>query len=130
MEMIFHPTLDPSSPTGVYIPSDILACFSELNLMLEENDRDIFKNTEESDLWNYHFDLGVWLRNNWGLWSSASHLKQYFDGMRVSDADSMSNLILTSYWRYLNNMPIALQSQIVYIKVMQDQINKVDKKLH
>lgn len=58
MEMIFHPTLDPSSPTGVYIPSDILACFSELNLMLEANDRDIFKNTEESDLWNYHL---IWV---------------------------------------------------------------------
>jgi hypothetical protein len=58
-----------------------------------------------------HFGLGMWIRNNWGLWKG-SKLKQYFLDKGIRNPDNMSGIILTSYHRYLNNKPIDLEGQI------------------
>ena len=75
------PTPDPLSPTGVYIPSDIQDCFRELDKMLAVSVRDEIRKNDEDDLSRYHFGLGMWIRNNWGLWIEESRLKQYFDSL-------------------------------------------------
>lgn len=67
-----------------------------------------------------HFGPGMWMRNNWGLWSDQSRLKQYFDSGGVYAADSISSLIVTSYWRYLNGCPIELPRQIMYNIIARD----------
>ena len=74
-------TGDPLSPTGVYIPSDIQDCFRELDKMLAVSVRDEIRKNDEDDLSRYHFGLGMWIRNNWGLWIEESRLKQYFDSL-------------------------------------------------
>ena len=63
-------------PTGVYIPVDLLDCFQELDKMLPASMRKRIQDSTENDLSQHHFDLGMWMRNNWGLWSSTSRLKQ------------------------------------------------------
>jgi len=69
-----------------------------------------------------HFGLSMWMRSNWGLWSDDSRLKRYFDGLGVYQADSVSSIILTAYWHYLNGRPVDLQRLIVYDKMMREQI--------
>jgi hypothetical protein len=58
-----------------------------------------------------HRGLGMWIRNNWGLWRN-SELKQFFLDKGVGHPDDMSGIILTSYHRYLNSKPIDLDGQI------------------
>lgn len=105
-EIEFTPTPDSQSPSGVYIPSDIQDCFRELDVMLPTSLIECIRVGDESDLIEQHFGLGMWMRSNWGLWSDWSRLKQYFDNLGVNSADSISSLILASYWRYLNGCPI------------------------
>ncbi len=58
-----------------------------------------------------HMGLGMWIRNNWGLWRN-SDLAQYFVAKGVEHPDDMSGIILTSYHRYLNKKPVDLEGQI------------------
>ena len=49
-----------------------------------------------------HFSLGMYLRNNWGLWGG-SRLSHYFETRGVQHPDSMSGLIIEYYYDWLNN---------------------------
>lgn len=121
-ELPLTPTPEPQSPTGVYIPSDLPDCFSELDKMLSVSLREDIRAGSETDLAQHHFGLGLWLRNHWGLWSVKSRLKLYFARFGIQDADTISNLILTSYWHYLNGRPVEVSRQIVYDKIMRAEI--------
>lgn len=101
--------------------------FYELDKMIPTSLRKQIQDSSETDLSQHHFDLCMWMRNNWGLWSSESRLKQYFARIGVFHADSISSLILSSYWRYLNGKPLDLPRQIVYDKIMRDEIENGTK---
>ena len=50
-----------------------------------------------------HFGLGMWLRNNWGLWGGDScPLPAYFRAHGIQHPDDMSGLILECYVQHLN----------------------------
>ena len=57
-----------------------------------------------------HHGLGMWIRNNWGLWRN-SKLKRYFLDRGILHPDEMSSIILSSYHRYLNNNQTGLDGQ-------------------
>jgi hypothetical protein len=116
------PTLDPNSPTGIYIPADLDDCFRELDNMLPAVRIAGIRECEEVYLVLHHFGLSAWMRNNWGLWLQPSRLKRYFDGLGVFQADSASSIILAAYWHYLNGRPVDLQRLIVYDKMMREKI--------
>ena len=118
------PTLDPLSPTGVYIPANLEDCFLELDKMLPARLQERLRSASEIDLSDHHFGLGLWMRNNWRLWSASSRLRQYFVQLGVHHADSISSLILASYWRYLNGRPLELPRQLVYDKIQRSEIEK------
>lgn len=59
----------------------------------------------------YHHGLGMWMRNEWGLWGG-SRLAAYFNGIGIYHPDDMSAIILDSYWRKLHGKPIDLESQV------------------
>lgn len=126
-EVSLSPTSDSQSPTGVYIPFDLPGCFRELDNMLPINTRKQIQTSSEANLSVHHFGLGMWMRNNWMLWSSLSRLKQHFADMGIQNADSVSSLILSSYWRYLNGQSLDLPKQIVYDKIMRDEIGNGPK---
>ena len=104
-ENTLTPTPDPASPTNVYIPSNLQDCFRELDRMLPASIVKSIRGSKESDLTQHHFGLGMWMRNNWGLWSDWSRLKKYFDSQGITEADDTSRMILTLYWQYLNPKP-------------------------
>jgi hypothetical protein len=105
------PTCDPNSATEIYIPKDIEDAFKELDRMLTREFRDYFAKCPISDTLKYHFGLGMWLRNNWGMWSG-DRLASYFASIGIFHPDDMSGIILDSYWRYLNRTDICLQEQV------------------
>ena len=90
--------LSLDSINHVYIPPNILACFLELDKKLTpENVLKLNALKSAGEMINYHFGLGMWMRNNWGLWSG-SRLSAYMKQRRFSDPDSMSGEILKYYY--------------------------------
>jgi hypothetical protein len=59
----------------------------------------------------YHFGLGMWMRNNWGLWSG-SRLAKWFAAKGVHHPDDMSGIILGAYWAHLHHQPYDLPAQV------------------
>lgn len=112
-EVKIDATKDEKSPTGVYIPQDLENCFKELSKMLPAKEVEKIKSGPEKDMINYHFGLGTWMRNNWGLWSG-SRLREYFNKLGLAHPDDMSSVILKSFWRHLHNKPLKVEEQVAY----------------
>lgn len=85
----------------VYIPSDLQDCFKQLDKLLSYTDKQSFASTSENSLDKYHMGLGLWMRNNWGLWKG-SRLSNYFNKLGVLHPDDMSGIIIRFYHRHLN----------------------------
>lgn len=54
---------------GSEIPAIFKDNFIELSNTLSVEELDEFKNKEEEELHQYHFSLGRWVRNNFGLYA-------------------------------------------------------------
>lgn len=86
---------------GRYIPKDLGEAFAELDKSLSEIDRkEMSELPKRSDMIQYHMGLGMWLRNNWGLWGG-SRLQKYFTDKGMTHPDDMSSVILFYYWDWL-----------------------------
>lgn len=84
---------------NVYIPKDLKDCFLQLDKILTKRDREKIRKIETSDL---HFSLGLWIRNNWGLWGGSRLLKYFRDRQPYIQPDSISDDILVNYQEWLN----------------------------
>ncbi len=91
----------------IKIPINLQECFHSLNMLVGEEDKEYFKNlTDKDEIINFHFTVGMWIRNNWGLWKEnqpESILKEYFEARGVYHPDSISTMILEFYYDWLNN---------------------------
>ncbi len=106
------PTLDASSESGIYIPKNLDECMVELSRALHPDFLEEIKSGSEADMILHHFGLGLWIRNNWVFCSESRLYKYYFVELGVTDPDSVSGIILDSFWRHLNNRPVKLDEQI------------------
>lgn len=87
---------------GVYIPKDLGECFAELDKILAEIDKkEMQALPKRDDMIRYHMGLGMWIRNNWGLWGG-SRLQKYFTSKKVTHPDEMSSIVLFHYYDWLN----------------------------
>jgi len=121
------PTKDPASRTGVLIPADLDGCFKELESMLTPELVAQIKRGTERDTLRYHHGLGMWLRNNWGLWTG-SPLAKWLRDKGVRHPDDMSSIILVSFWRHLNDKAIKLDEQIAESRAYWDRLEGAAKK--
>lgn len=99
---IYLAKLNKDSLNGVYIPRDLKDCFQQLDKILSPKDKDqikFLKNRNETI--QFHHSLGMWIRNNWGLWSG-SRLQVYLLEKKLDHPDSMSSTILKFYYDWLN----------------------------
>lgn len=71
----------------------------------------IVSQTEEEFTTHAHFGLGMWMRNNWGLWRDGP-LAKYFHQLGVYHPDDMSGIILTTYYRTLHQQDWQLAQQV------------------
>jgi hypothetical protein len=110
---------------SMMIPVNLEACFTSMKEIMREEEIKRFKEESEEDATaKYHFGFGRWMRNTWGLWAG-SKLKDWFLERGIEHADDMSGIILTSFWRHLNDKPINLEEQIKYY---QDYWKSVEEK--
>lgn len=116
---------EAESVDAVYIPKDLEDCFTELSKIMAPENLERFKTGDENTVvGGAHRGLGMWLRNNWGLWSG-SRLAVYFKQIGLTHPDDMSTIILRSYHRRLNGKDIQLEQQIDYY---QDYWKKVKER--
>lgn len=98
------------------VPVELRLSFEYLNKNWDSKEIEIFKNISEKDTTtprNYHFGIGMYLRNNLLRHNEKSEkITKFFDSLGIHHYDDMSSIILTSYHRYLNNEDIQLQSQV------------------
>ena len=91
------------------IPKDLDTALQLLEKLLSP--KDLKKIKENFNMATYHMNLGMAIRNNWGLWSN-SCLATWFKGVGIDHADDMSSIILNSLHRKLNDKPINLMEQV------------------
>lgn len=108
-----NPTPDQTNPSKIYIPKDLEDSFVELKKMLHPNFIEEFK--EDDEIASEHFGLGLWMRNNWGLWAG-SRLAKYFRSIGVNHPDDMSSIILSNFKLHLNGKPLEVEKQVAYYK--------------
>lgn len=97
-------------------PNTLNETFPMLLEMFDDTSLYNFMNTPEKlATTKLHMGLGMWMRNNWGLWGN-SELKRYFNNIGVFHPDDMSAIILTSFHSLLNKKDIALDKQVEYYK--------------
>lgn len=75
--------------------------------------RKIVGMTEDQFIGDSHFGLGIWMRNNWGLWKGGE-LAKYFNSIGIFHPDDMSGIILTSYYRHLKGQDRELDKQVKF----------------
>ena len=99
-----------------YIPKNLNECLIQLDNILSDSLKNEIINYSESEfIGNTRLGLGMYLRNKWGLWQE-SRLAKYFTSIGVYHPESMSVIILQSYYRHLKGEPIDLIKQINNIR--------------
>ena len=106
------------------IPENLDECFVELAKVISLEEIEVIRICTEDELSVYHHGLGRWLRNNWGLWAG-SNLRDWFNDKGIHHADDMSAIILTSFWRFLNQKPIDFESQVKFYQDYWAKMNKM-----
>jgi hypothetical protein len=100
-----------SSPVAGRIPPALAPAFALLDSALSPASRDSLRRLLPDSVSELHFSLGMWLRNNGGLWKGGP----VADSLRargVTHPDDMSHLILTAYGFYLRGQRVPLDSLI------------------
>ena len=84
------------------IPKTKNEAFAQLDAMLSEEEK---SELAKSDPIDYHFTLGMWIRNNWIYEQNEEDVNRLAKAFRtdfiVFDPDSLSGKIIESYQRYL-----------------------------
>lgn len=86
------------------IPKTKKECFALLNEMLSEEDKQAIIKSEDVDI-DFHFSLGLWIRNNWLYPQSQENLKillkDFGEEGLYFHHDDLSSVILKAYRKYL-----------------------------
>ena len=93
------------------IPETLDECYMELDKISDFSQW--LQESEEIATAGAHHSIGMWIRNNWNLWSGGE-LSKWFNRNGINHPDDMSNIILTSFYRYKNNQDIKLEEQLYY----------------
>lgn len=101
-------------------PNNLQEAIEKLDILIQNNikckeDQDFLDEilkTENKFVANIHMNLGMYIRNNWGLWKKEGDLYNMFVKMGLEHPDDMSGLILTSYYRQQKNLPIKITEEI------------------
>src|SRR5690554_177998 len=113
-----------------YIPKNLKDAIEYLNCEWSKSDKSEFKNKEEkSAVTELHFGTGMGIRKGWELWKGKNRISRFFKSKGIFHPDDMSSIILTSFHRDLNNIPIDLDGQISYYKKYWDDIKNKRKSL-
>ncbi len=103
-----------SSWNGIHIPRDLREALDTLPSRFPALISRLASEPEDS-IYRYHMTVGLWMRNNWGLWAG-SRLARYFRTLGIAEPDEMSEIVLVSLWRQVNHRSIQLRAQVACIR--------------
>ena len=87
---------------AIKIPHTKNEAFAQLDAMLSEEDKNAIMN---GDPFEFHFSLGMWIRNNWIYEQEEEDVKRLAKAFRTEmlffEADNLSEKIIEYYQRYL-----------------------------
>ncbi|HNU21722.1 MAG TPA: hypothetical protein PLF45_04650 [Bacteroidales bacterium] len=94
-------------------PKDLKESFEYLDKMFDDTTKYTYMTLPSDVVFGklYSFGLGMWIRNNWGLWGN-SDLKKYFIENGINHPDIISGIILSEYYNYLNHIPYELKREV------------------
>lgn len=94
-------------------PKDLKESFEYLDKMLDDTTKYTYMKLPSDVVAGklYSVGLGMWIRNNWGLWGN-SDLKKYFVEKGINHPDIISGIILSEYYNYLNHRPYELKREV------------------
>ena len=88
-----------------HIPYKKKDAFAKLDALLSEVDKEKMTN---DDACEYHFSLGMWIRNNWIYEQDDEYVKRlaemFGDDSPIFQPDDLSDRIIKSYQRHLRGM--------------------------
>lgn len=93
------------------VPTNIKEAVTTLERILQKSLVEIRNESESNFLAKSHMGVGMWIRNNWGLWTD-SDLKQHLKQKGITHPDDMSMLILTTFHRKVCGNEIKIPEQI------------------
>ena len=107
LETVYYMDLSaekPEVPQRTSVPRTVKEAVDRLIKDLPLKDRTIIANMHEDELINLHFSLGMYIRNNFGLWAGKTELME--DCRRVAGnqnlhEDDASTVIILEVWRKL-----------------------------
>lgn len=113
---------------GIYIPFNLYDCFIQIDSLFSDSlIAEMNHISNDEIIGNYHFGIGLWIRNNWGLWKN-SRLWMYFYNKGISHPDDISSLILKLYHRKITSNKLLFQKEIESIKESIAEDNKIERK--
>jgi len=84
----------PEKPSFSDTPQNLEECFARLKKLLPKDELERFRGFKDENMAYTHFGMGMWIRNNWGLWHGSS-LVDYFNQIGIFHPDDMSSIIVT-----------------------------------
>ena len=89
------------------IPSTLHGCLRLARHQLSEEDLEVIANSKRHDLLDFHFALGMPVRNSW-LYPKDSVLRDKLVGVGFVHPDDMSTLVIEALWLDLNGHELDL----------------------
>jgi hypothetical protein len=87
-------------------PRTIEAAVAKILSVMTMEQRELLGGTEYDDLILFHHSLGMWVRNQFGLWRGN---KELMDACRLPDPDDCSMVIIEACWHRLHGEPKLLE---------------------
>ena len=92
-------------------PAEFRPVFRVLDTLLTNGQRDTLRTALRDSAWRYHFSLGMFVRNEFGLWQGGP-LQSYFLARGVRHPDDMSDILLRAYGEHLRGEPVDVPALI------------------
>ncbi len=105
---------DGSVAALAQLPAPVADAFRHLDREVPAEDRDTLRATPPAEMVRYHMGLGMYVRNELGLWRGGP-LQDWFRANGVQHPDDMSGLLLEAYGLYLRGAPVNLDSIIAAV---------------
>jgi hypothetical protein len=93
------------------IPTTLAEAHAELERVFPAEElKKIDAMKSEDEMIEYHFGLGMGIRNSWGLWGG-SPLSKHLQDLGFTHADNMSGVILETFWCKRHGKPFRLKER-------------------
>jgi len=120
---------DTFAKTTKYIPKNIDECILKIDSMLNKKIKEYYACLSDTEFTcQQHFNLGLYMRNQWGLWWN-SILGKYFNSNGIYHPDDMSGIILSCYHKHLCGAKYNFDDEVNKVILMYKKNAEMQEKI-